>query len=1395
MIPYLRFAALAASITGVLCSAVMAAESPSTTGKPLLEPDRGGVELSPPDWQDPGKGPLKGSGWVEFDFEVPADGWYNLFLQNNPEIAREIFVDGERVSLAFGASPKSAAELLGIPLESITTDGWSKETNLALKAGKHTLRIERVGRMGHPQGMARAWEIRPAAEGAAHRLRARVDGPLERRKGEKLPVILTGGHGPATEIELVRINLETGASQTVAKVAFPASERFEQRRVEIPADEEGAFSLHAKANGKLLSRGEFLAGTYYVIDTEHRPQAKAGADAPMELVYEIDCVAGTLNGAPVEKGVNFWEANGASRVSESPAGRYREGGDGLGPETNPNAVTEIHNFSGFAYLFDLPQAGVPYVIEIDHPDDDWRSVCVSIVDVLDKEKKTGYLPPTFAWETGGNLPLSNRMLTERVMFWPNGKAMHLGLTSGRIGKRAAASRIRVYRVTGPLPAQVRADSAQGRLVGLYMEEPKRWHTHFNTPEGIDPALRHYIGLQRTIQWAAYTGMNAFWPSVVAYQEATYDSQVLKGYLLGDNHLPRLSALMCEKYGLGYVGEIFLARQRYFNAHVMTEGAADPSECYTTSWWGYNGGEARNRGGLFPLWNILHPHVQQRMIDIYGELADSLADTRSFVGLAGRLDSWNWDGLYGLTSLNWGYEDWTIGQFEADTGVRVPGAADDPARFEKRYGFLTAEPMRAQWIAWRKGRVSDYLRRLAARIGKNHPGALLFLCGNARTDEAHQPNVPESIAQRLDEMGIDLATLGKEETIAFLPAGGYGRGKTRTYLADQDAYDKFSDPEYIASGFNRIRGYAPFGLYQEHGDEFPLAELGMPLKRWWYCSSSDAAGDAALERFSTVLAEQDTMIFRDGGYPLLPGRRDAWSRWMAEFSSLPRVPFAPVPLARDPVALWSHAGKSAFLFYAVNRERYPVEITLKLENAPTLTRLGTGETIRPENGTLTLRLEPWELRAFSAPKRGAIAEAHTSVPQEAIRFVRERLAFAEDCRKEMESGAFRQSFTPEEKAVFSRHLETAWEALSHDAWWRARTVLSSAPMMAVYEKLGNYPARQVEARFPDRLEPLKADRFDPDEPFLDAAALEPLVLAESGAAMARSEEFNPLWSFVKVIRSGPEGIVLELDVPAPGPYRLSVGHVAEKPGTMAVTLNGRSLPVPMVSGGGGTPEKTVYPAVTLPKGKVRLSIERPDPFGLYAVRLSPGLRPLSTTLWSSVGPFASHWSAHLGAESDAAVRKGMEEVYPPQTDPSPDAVYRNGAGEELRWRQATEIIGKNEEKGVNFSPRAGIVKNDFGFAQTFITSPDERDALLYIGTDWWANAYLNGELLKPGGDRASQEATGAWFNRWKPRPVPIRLKKGVNRLLIKNQGGSMQCWFTAFLTDADDLGVSALPPKP
>jgi len=86
----------------------------------------------------------------------------------------------------------------------------------------------------------------------------------------------------------------------------------------------------------------------------------------------------------------------------------------------------------------------------------------------------------------------------------------------------------------------------------------------------------------------------------------------------------------------------------------------------------------------------------------------------------------------------------------------------------------------------------------------------------------------------------------------------------------------------------------------------------------------------------------------------------------------------------------------------------------------------------------------------------------------------------------------------------------------------------------------------------------------------------------------------------------------------------------------------------------------------------------------------------------------------------------------------------------------------------------------------------RRAQFRVSCDYWANLYLNGKLVRSERSEASVAKDGAQFKGTVRIAASLQLRRGINTLLAKVQGGSGGNSFTAEITDPGDLEMS---PKP
>jgi hypothetical protein len=1335
----------------------------------------------------------------DWQITVPETGWYELYLVGSGgDFAHDVFLDGKTLYLHG------------------STDRAEKARNLWLAKGEHALRIQRVGRSSFPMRAFKQFELRRADGSSGNAITANKTLVDVMRAGEEMVIEVTGGGtGQPANYELLSYDRQQpdAGPEVVGTVSFPAGKKPETKTVRVACPREGAFTLSARvAGGRELSSTEFPIGPYAVIDVTAGPSA----GSKPELVHELDCVEQTLNGKPIGDGI-FVECNGPSRVVETAIGRYRESHDCTPPEAAPpgsGGAGQAESYSGFSYRLSLPQIQVPYLLEVEFPDDDQRCIVVG-PHWLNPE--TGELSPlsggynTKSIQTGGLFPLSNRMQTHRAVFWPKTSESVLTIFSQEIGTRAAVARIRLYRFAdGNLPLPPVTEN--GRNFLHWYEEAHNW-VHLVGVDGTirDPLVRNLEGLKRWAQFVRYHGLTCMSALGVGYQSAFWRQTHLEGFQAEDVDLPRLAALICEKYGLKYMPEIF-PTQWYASLVTLPGRAEHPDDIRTFN----ANGKPSGKGAAACNLNPLHPEVQKMWVNGLGELSDKLRDCKSFLGVSIRANVWQFRGDFTLPSLGWGYGDWIIREFEKDTGVKVPGDPDDPERFMTRYEFLTSPEQKERWVNWRCDRLLDYHIRLRDRIRGDRDDVKLVFWGSFRSDPIYQ--VPGDTLTRMRECGVDLAKVQQAGNIAIMPAARYGSRFTTS--ATQGIYDGFFDVDAVRTGMGEPRAFGAYMNYLELAREWPAEKLGLKLpaketKPPYHCSASLGAGRNSLEKFAVVLAEQDTALFHDGGNADCLGDAELWKEWFAEYRALPPVAFQRVDSARDPVAVWQQGagvrgqesgsspatpspdlsghgvtGLLRAFFYAVNRERWPVTIELAFDNCREVTRLTSGEATQLQDGKLTLELQPFELRSFSMPAGARIVSSKTTIPQAMHDYVHNRITFAQQLRESLTPDSLPAALL----ADYDEALATAWDALERKAYWRARTILRSAPMMRVYEQTGRMPDGQVVGKFPNLLREVEnAGHWQLIEPLLKGDEL--IALAGADAQVVASTTLNPEWGGYQVLASTDGKLKLELDVPAEGLYALHLGLVAKETGPIMVQAGGKAL-MPAIVKQAGVPDTATFQNVQLAAGKQTVELNRPDgvDFGLYGLKMLPKMQPLGSEKWAVAGPFRGFWG-HMDDEgnhrhSAADVKAGLEKAYPPETNPDLNALYQDEDGSERRWLyKAGDLAGAFSDVGVDMSVRTGSSGKDFNFALTHIHADRDRTALLMVPCDWWARAYLNGERLRSNVPQTELEASGADFTTHYPRfHAVMQLKKGKNTLLLKVQGGSLGSGFGAYISDAAGIEV-------
>jgi len=944
------------------------------------------------------------TGGVECDIEVPETGWYELFADPEGGL-NECVVDGT-LSIFGGGNRKLPGQ-----------DRYSKLDNLWLEKGKHTFRIQRYIWWGFSPP-AKGILLRRADSSVPKTFRVEyAHGPGEAilRKGGSLGLtVITAGRTEPAALTVELRDAGSGQVEATATAELPASAGLQKVPVKLPCNREGIFSVKYAVGGAALSTYDQKPMIVYVVDAS--PPQRSGDDLAKTLLQETDCAAKEPD----------YSSGGATEVVTKPLGKYRLSGEvGF-------LYAQHHNTpeSWFAYTLATPDVGKPHVLEVDYPDDDCRTFLIAI-----RESSADDYPVAGGVDTGGCWSLSNGMLTHSLLFWPKTASPRVAFLAAHNGRRAAAARVRVYRVDGEIPV-LNVPATGGRTFLNWYEEGSNFAGFYGG--GKANLVQFMKAAEMWPRELSYMGGNMIVPTVSVYQMSLYPSRYSHHFAeMTQPDIVRLLLLKCERYGTTLVAE-FHPEARELEYPLAALAKRENGLASKT-------GQICNYDTGGPRHHPLHPRNQEWYVGMVGEIADRYKDSPAFGGVSLRNMSWSNPALNNFHSLDWGYDDCTVGLFEKETGTKIPCDAADAGRFAKRCDWLMKNAQQ-QWVDWRCDRIVELYRKLVARIRAARKDLLIYATVHDLGKDA----------------GIDADKLSQVDGLVLVNCRHpYGRRALtyEGYLADQKYRDRLLDPEVL----NSTRGTSGVGAFLFGAGYFEATEavlkpvnIGLPAntKQTWISGVVNPAGRHFLERYAIALAATDALMLGDGGNAYTLGQ-PLLREFTNEFRRLPPTPFKPRKDARDPVAVWELPRDGEFLFYAVNRERYPVHVSLTVKAKGPVRRLATGDEAALKEGQLLLDLRPYQLLTFHAPAGTEIAQVSLSVPDEDRKHAQALVDAVGKLADDAQAGNV--TLSDAGRQLLTKTLDEARLSLREGRLWRARTILEHNQLAElVYNKALVFP---------------------------------------------------------------------------------------------------------------------------------------------------------------------------------------------------------------------------------------------------------------------------------------------------------------------------------------------------
>lgn len=459
--------------------------------------------------------------------------------------------------------------------------------------------------------------------------------------------------------------------------------------------------------------------------------------------------------------------------------------------------------SWMGWRIDTPWLGDAYIVEIDIPDVDDRTVNAAVVYSLPIALDNSFHPlgssariaASAAATTGGIQQNSNRTKTLTMLFHAANKISTILVTSP-LTPPAAVCQIRLYHVKGNLPGLLLPET--NREIMEHHERFTTWQTlsaSSNIVEGgsFHPYIAHknawrywYEGIERKIRQLRFQGQNASIEGMLMYDYAFYPSENLGNSIdFGEEFdAPYLMVRMYEKNGINcYFG--WEVNRLHTTRKNLEKGISDRK---------IRNGEARGiysvsaKGEQEQEWaasgiNMLAPGIWEDFLASVQDVYQRYGDNKAVKGLF-LAHGFYW--LPGFLSLNnknscgVSFDDDSIELFEKMTKINLNTKVSDPERFTKREKLLNGK-YRKEYYAWRKQIMTQKFREIRNILnsGRNPWKLALSLNFSHQTSDPKSPFLSLNstrnerdnyIENRMALDGESIFPANKSGMTCFLPLG-------------------------------------------------------------------------------------------------------------------------------------------------------------------------------------------------------------------------------------------------------------------------------------------------------------------------------------------------------------------------------------------------------------------------------------------------------------------------------------------------------------------------------------------------------------------------------------------------------------------------------------------------
>ncbi|MDO5552348.1 MAG: LamG-like jellyroll fold domain-containing protein [Planctomycetia bacterium] len=673
-------------------------------------------------------------------------------------------------------------------------------------------------------------------------------------------------------------------------------------------------------------------------------------------------------------------------------------------ELNGVPYLETSNESGSRFAFRLHTLDVTklYCLEFDWPDDKQRTIDVVVqsprlIDGPDEDEYEFQVGCVM----GDEYRNSNKIITQRCLLHPRSSDESILFMCARNTEGGAAiARVRLYEVVGGLPPANEEPASPvndwTRTVGIYFEDPALGYDFGNF--GYDP--ENYEGMiDRLIDYMKYSGQN-----MLAYPLVWYN-----GYI-GDIDNPRqhpadfIEGILAkfDRAGLEFMATInqnnFVgirptrnftmsesvpaAVRPYINGMpLFTQEEIDSGSLHDSPLTIQNTGLPHPSYGWHdssPIFNPLHPAVQQMTKNNFREILQRCKDHPSFKGIILHLPRHS---LNSFGDVESGYNDYIINAFEKATGHKVEVDREVPMRGQLYYEWLK-ENAWDDWLNWRCQALGNWYKELAAMLKEARHDLKLGI--NAMTPILYSQSHFDATDCRdfwgeiNREAGIDAACFADVDNMfieqTLFPAD-YRWLQDRQ---DPKIRERLRNTEETRGQYaSLLRGHnawvhqhdryweSPIGK-ESRGANNPAQSLDTPwLKEHpWHVTTLNPLAFHAMKHYIMPLRYKDVQGLSKGGFLIGSyGMEEYLTPFIRAFRALPAAEFTELPGSSETVKARLYSDSQSTWFYFANTNAEPVEIEFQVPQGGTATCWAQTRFTADLSSKQHMTLAPYSLTVF------------------------------------------------------------------------------------------------------------------------------------------------------------------------------------------------------------------------------------------------------------------------------------------------------------------------------------------------------------------------------------------------------------------------------------------------